>query len=144
MRNETISFDHTPKIWIFSRQKERRFKKRYRRLKVVILRMNALRRFGEGDPQMHAAQIVVVHVDERMDGLLQRRHRDVRHFAVVLKKLEENHLAVLPEGRLNFSFGRALGDVGNVQCRRRLEDIRRILGTGLLEPMKRGAGVIFG
>ena len=49
--------------------------------------MHALGRFGEGNPQVHAAKFAVVHVDERVDGLFQRRHRDVRHFPVVLEKL---------------------------------------------------------
>ena len=30
--------------------------------------------------------------------------------------LEEDNLAVLPEGGLDFAFCRALGDVGDVQC----------------------------
>ena len=56
-------------------------------LKVVIFGMHALRRFGEGHPQVHAAEFAVGHVDERVDGLFQRRHRDVRHFPIVLEKL---------------------------------------------------------
>ena len=65
----------------------RRRRRRRRRLKVVILGMNALRRLGEGDSQMHAAHFPVVHVDQRLDGLFQRRHRDVRHLPIVLEEL---------------------------------------------------------
>ena len=56
-------------------------------LEVEILGMNALRGFGERNPQVHAAQFFVVHVDERVYGLFQRRHRNVGHLAVVLEKL---------------------------------------------------------
>ena len=51
--------------------------------------------------------------------------------------LEEDNLAVLPEGCLDFAFRRALGNVGDVQRRRRLEDVGGVLGAGLLEPMER-------
>jgi len=93
---------------------------------------------------VHAAKFAVVHVDERVDGLFQRRHRDVRHFPIVLEKLEEDNLAVLPKGCLDFAFRRALGNVGDVQRRRRLEDVGGVLGAGLLEPMERRTGVILG
>jgi len=113
-------------------------------LDVEILGMNALWWLGERHPQMHSAQLLVVNVDERVDGLLQGRHLDVGHLTVVLEKLEQGNLAMFSEGSLDLALGRSLSNVGNVKSRGGLEDVGRVLRTRLLEAMQRRAGVIFG
>jgi len=93
---------------------------------------------------VHPAHFLVVDVDESHDRFLERRHRDVRHLTVVLEKLEEDNLTMLSEGCLDLALGGALGNVGNVKRCARCKDVGGVLGTGLLESMKRRASVVLG
>lgn len=100
---------------------------------------------GERDSQvLVASHVVVVKVNQGLDGLLHRRHLDQSHFTI-LEKLERFHSSSsIGEEQPQVILCHVLWDVGEVKGGRWREDILEILGARFLEAMEWGVGVVLG
>lgn len=100
---------------------------------------------GEGDSQvLVASHVVVVQIDQALDGLLHCRHLDQSHFAI-LEKLERFHGASgVGEEQSQVVLRHILWDVGEVERGRGREDVLEVFGSRFFEAMERGIGKVLG
>ena len=82
-------------------------------------------------------QLVVMHLDEAFDGLLDGLHLEQRHLVVFGEKLEAFDLADVLEGFDDLFLGGGWRNVAQVQRRRGREDVGVVLAAGLLEAVQR-------
>ena len=85
-----------------------------------------------------------MHLDESFDRLLDRLHLDQGHLVIFGKELEALDAADVLEGFDDLVFGGGGRDVGEVQRRRRRENVGVILAAGLLEAVQRRVAKVFG
>lgn len=93
---------------------------------------------GEGHPEVVVlSQVVVVQVDERLNGLLHGTHLNQRHLAILLEELEPfDNSAVAGEEYLEVVLRYGGRDVGKVQGGRGWEDVLEVLRARLLEAVQ--------
>lgn len=88
-------------------------------------------------------QLVIMHLNQTFDGLLDGLHLQQRHLVVLGEKLEALHRSDVLEGFDDLVFHGRRRDVGEVQSRRRRENVRIVLAARLLEAMQSRIAEIF-
>ena len=89
-------------------------------------------------------QLIIMHLNEAFDRLLDRLHLQQRHLVIFGEKLKSFDGANVFEGFHDGIFCRGWRDIGQVQRRRGREDVGVVLASRLLEAMQSRVAEVLG